>query len=31
MIKEKYGSEPDLSYFESPVIVDHQHGETHIE
>ncbi len=31
MIKEKYGSEPVLSYFESPVIVDNQYGETHIE
>ncbi len=31
MIKEKYGAEPDLSYFESPVILDNQHGETHIE
>ncbi len=31
MIKEKYGSEPDLSYFESPVIVDNQYGETHVE
>ncbi len=31
MIKEKYGSEPVLSYLESPVIVDNQYGETHIE
>ncbi len=31
MIKEKYGAEPDLRYFESPVILDNQHGETHIE
>ena len=31
MIKEKYGSEPVLSYFESPVIADNQYGETHIE
>ena len=31
MIKENYGSEPVLSYFESPVIVDNQYGETHIE
>ena len=31
MIEEKYGSEPVLSYFESPVIVDNQYGETHIE
>ncbi len=31
MIKEKYGSEPVLSYFESPVIVDNQYGETYIE
>jgi len=31
MIKEKYGSEPVLSYFESPAIVDNQYGETHIE
>jgi hypothetical protein len=31
MLKEKYGSEPTLSYFESPVIVDNQYGETYIE
>ncbi len=31
MIKEKYGSEPVLSYFQSPVILDNQYGETHIE
>ncbi len=31
MIKEKYGSEPVLSYLECPVIVDNQYGETHIE
>ena len=31
MLEEKYGSEPVLSYFESPVIVDNQNGETYIE
>ncbi|MEE8460886.1 MAG: YdhR family protein [Acidobacteriota bacterium] len=31
MLEEKYGSEPVLSYFESPVIVDNQYGETYIE
>ena len=31
MIEDKYGSEPVLSYFESPLIVDNQYGETHIE
>ncbi len=31
MIEAKYGSEPVLSYFESPVIVDNQYGETYIE
>ena len=31
MIRDKYGSDPVISYFESPVIVDNQHGETHIE
>ena len=31
MIEDKYGSQPVLSYFESPVIVDNQSGETYIE
>jgi len=31
MIREKYGSEPEISFFESPVIVENQYGETHIE
>jgi len=31
MIKEKYGSEPVLSYFESPVMVENQYCGTHIE
>ena len=31
MIEDKYGSEPVLSYFESPVIVDNQYGKIHVE
>ncbi len=31
MIRDKYGSDPVISYFESPVIVDNQYGETHLE
>ena len=30
MIRDKYGSDPIISYFESPVIVDNQYGTTHI-
>ena len=30
MIRDKYGSDPVISYFESPVIVDNQYGETHV-
>ena len=30
LIRDQYGSDPVISYFESPVIVDNQYGETHI-